>query len=499
MTGTIFSTLTRIRYCSGKKTVIFILLLCFPFSGFAVDLPDNTTGLYFPSFSLYGRNFEGLVYYMQAAGLNLAVLHAKDPLGRLFWRSENEIAKNMEASLSYTPLEKAIPFLKKNGIWTAAKLDVFQDSLLTKHHPEMGVMDSMTGELWADRKGLHWANPYDRRVWDYTIALCLELIALGVDELQFDYIRYPSDGDLSTLEYPVTLADTSPGECIGRFLAYANSKLKPSGVILSVDLFGLTAWETDDFGVGQVLEFIAPHVDVICPMLYPSHFPENFLGLQDPGHYPYKIMKSSLEEMSRRTDKKIRPWIQGFWYTPEEIDAQLQGVADCRMQSWTVWHPSGKYAETFRALEDRSGTTFPDPEFYPSLDDLRDHADLVLQGRIKIVNHTSYRGGYSIISLDESVDGIINEFDTIMEVVSSLEESVMDRILSQRGFSVSRWTNYTTKATHVAQLVIQDLDLDPRRMRPFPIYIDWDGDSTFTTVIPSPRLELYQSHLEGPQ
>ncbi|NOR15574.1 MAG: hypothetical protein GQ544_07720, partial [Candidatus Aminicenantes bacterium] len=466
MTATIFSTLTRIRHCSGRKTVILIFLLCLPVSGFTADLPDSATGLYFPSFSLYGRNFEGMVYYMQSAGLNLAVLHAKDPLGRLFWRSKNEIAKNMAASLSYTPLEKAIPFLKKNGIWTAAKLDVFQDSLLTKHHPEMGAMDQVTGELWADRKGLHWANPYDQRVWDYTIELCLELIALGVDEIQFDYIRFPSDGDLSTIEYPVTLPDTSPAECIGRFLAYANSKLKPSGVILSVDLFGLTAWKTDDFGVGQVLEFIAPHVDVICPMLYPSHFPENFLGLQDPEQYPYKIMKSSLEEMSKRTDKAIRPWIQGFWYTPEEIDAQLQGVADCRVQSWTVWHPSEKYADTFRALEERSGMTFPDPEFYPSLDDLRDQADLVLQGRMKIVNQTSYHGGYSIISLDESVEGIINEFDTIMEVVSSLDESVMDKILSQRGFSLSRWTNYTTKATHVAQLVIQDLDLDPRRMRP---------------------------------
>ena len=112
--------------------------------------------------------------------------------------------------------------------------------------------------------------------------------------------------------------------------------------------------------MGQVLGQIAPHVDVLCPMLYPSHFPKNFLSLKNPGQYPYKIYKLSLDEMTKRTDKPIRPWIQGFWYTPEEINAQLQGVVDSGTQSWTVWSPSGRYAKTFNALEIRSKTHFPD-------------------------------------------------------------------------------------------------------------------------------------------
>lgn len=468
----------------------------YPYCQQTLTKPDKLTGVYFPSGCLNGRSFEGIVHYMKAAGLNLAVLHAKDPLGRLFWKSDNSIAQNMEASASNASLKNTISFLKQRGIWTAAKLDVFQDSLLVTKNPEMGVMDSETGELWADHKGLNWANPYDIRVWDYTIALCLELMEIGIDEIQFDYVRFPSDGNMSTIAYPIVTEGISKAECIGKFLAYANSKLKPTGVIISVDLFGMTAWKTKDFGVGQVLEQIAPHVDVICPMFYPSHFPENFLNLKNPGQYPHTIMKSSLQEMKKRTDKKIRPWIQGFWYTPEEIDDQLRGVTENEIQTWTVWNPSGRYAETFEALAARTGTPFPKPQFYPQLENLHNREDLILQGQTKIINHTCYQEGYSILSLDDSVNGEKNKHATISGVVSTLDESIIDRILTKRNFSFTLWTSRRTKVMHVTNLIIQDLAVDPQRMSSFPIYIDWDSDCIFNRSIPSDRLELYLSHSE---
>lgn len=468
-----------------------------PSSPPSVAKPEMLTGVYFPSVSLYGRSLEGIVHYMKAAGLNLAVLHAKDPFGRLFWQSNNTLAQNMGASVSSAPLETAIQTLAQKGIWVAVKLDVFQDSLLVEHHPEMGVRDSETGKLWADRKGLHWANPYDQRVWEYTISLCLELIELGVDEIQFDYVRFPSDGDLSTIDYPVKLENTSPQECIGEFLAYAHSRMKPTGVTISVDLFGMTAWKTDDFGVGQVLEQIVPHVDVICPMFYPSHFPDNFLSLKNPGQYPYKIMKSSLEEMKKRTDKEIRPWIQGFWYTPDEIEAQLRGVSETSIKSWTVWNPSGRYTETFEALASRAGVSFPEPEFYPSLEKLREHDDLILTGQTKIINQTCYREGYSILSLDEPANGEKNEYSTLTEIVSTMDESIIDRILEGRGIHVSKWTNRRTKIARLTNLVIQDLGVDPCRMRSVPIYVDWDNGCFFSWSVPTQRLDLYLNHNEN--
>jgi hypothetical protein len=458
--------------------------------------PDRAQGVYFPSSCLSGRSFEAVVHYMQAAGLDLAVLHAKDPLGRLFWETENPIACGMGAASGRTPIPSALAFLKERKIWAAAKVDVFQDSLLVRNFPGMGVMDSETGELWADHKGLHWANPYDRRVWEYIVDLCLELLDLGVDEIQFDYVRFPSDGNMSTLDYPIVLEDTSPAECIGEFLAYARSRLKPVGAIISVDLFGMTAWKTGDFGVGQVLERISPHVDVICPMLYPSHFPRNFLDLENPGEYPYKVMSASLEEMRGRTDKEIRPWIQGFWYSPEEIEAQFRGVADKGIRSWTVWHPSGRYAETFQALEMSLGRRFPEPVLYPPLEELRARDDLVMPGRSEIVNFTCYGGGYTILSLDES-SGERYEYATIMGVASTLDESIVDRILRARGITLSTWASRYTKDKHLVDLIVADLDADPRRMCAEPIYIDWEGEAVFSRTVPEEALALYESHSGG--
>jgi hypothetical protein len=456
--------------------------------------PGKITGVYFPSNCLQGRNFAGIVHYMKAAGLNMAVLHAKDPRGRLFWDSTNSTALEIGAPHHNTPLENAIRTLKEKSIWTVAKLDVFQDSLLAASYPDLAVMDSTTGNIWADRKGLHWVNPYDQRVWEYMIELCLELIDLGVDEIQFDYVRFPSDGDLSAIEYPITLENTTPAECIGKFLAYANSRLKPLGTTISVDIFGLTAWKAEDFGVGQVLENIAPHVDVLCPMLYPSHFPENFLRLKKPGQYPYKIMKQSLQEMKNRTNKEIRPWIQGFWYTPEEINAQLKGAEESGIHNWTIWNPTGKYDKTFSALEDRLDIQFPEPKFYPTLEELRHRDDMVTKGRAKIINHTDYRNGYSIISLDKSVEGEPNEYATLIDVLSTMDESIIDQILKSRGYDVTHWTNRYTKAQHITNLITQDINSDPRCMRPSPIYVDWEGTSIFTKLIPPNRLKLYRDH-----
>jgi hypothetical protein len=487
--------MARISYHIVTKISIALLALSPIFPAWPTAKPEKMSGVYLPSGCLSGRNFKGIVHYMEAAGMNLAVLHAKDPFGRLSWKSDNSTAKSMGVSSS-TSLQNAISTLEQKGIWTAAKLDVFQDSSLVSHYPELGVKDRQTGELWADHKGLHWANPYDIRVWDYTIALCQELIVLGVDEIQFDYVRFPSDGDMSTIRYPVVIDGMTKEECIGKFLAYASAKLKPSGVLISVDLFGMTAWKTKDFGVGQVLEQIAPHVDVLCPMFYPSHFPENFLNLKNPGQYPYRIMKSSLEEIKKRTDKEVRPWIQGFWYAPEEIEAQLQGISESGILNWTVWNPSGRYAETFAALAARAGSPFPKPQFYPPLEDLRAKDDLILPGRAKIINKTSYREGYSILSLDDPANGEKNDYVTITEVASTMDECILDRILKARALDFSLWTSRRAKLVNVTNLIIQDLDIDPLRMSPFPIYIEWEGDCVFTKSVPQDRLELYFSHTQ---
>jgi hypothetical protein len=288
-------------------------------------LPEKVNALYLPAHSFSERKINEFIHYAKLADLNAAVLHVKDPHGWIRWKSGNALANEIGAVASHGRVEPALKQLKAQGFWTIAKLDLFVDHRLVSQRPEMGIIDTRTGKQWVDQQGLGWTNPYNQTVWAYNIALARELAELGFDEIQFDYIRFPSDGDLAHIRYPLKPGRLSKTQCIGKFLESAYGSLHPLGVTISVDLFGLVAWKTEDFGVGQLIETIAPHVDVICPMLYPSHFPPEFLGQQKPGDYPLEIMETSLNRIQKRTDKIIRPWIQGFWYTPVKRSCQREG------------------------------------------------------------------------------------------------------------------------------------------------------------------------------
>lgn len=477
----------RLRWLVIAVNLVTVLFLTHPGTA---GIPETVTGIYLPPQS-GKRTISKAIYYGQLADLNAVVLHVKDPRGLIYWQSKNPIAREIGAIYSPGWAERAVKRLNGEGIWTIAKVDIFEDSLLAKKHPEMGVLDTHTGGLWADKKGLHWVNPYDRRVWDYNIALCKELVAIGFDEIQFDYTRFPTDGDLTRIRYPVVLDGLTKAQCIGEFLKAAYAELKPLGVIISVDVFGLTAWKTKDFGVGQVLEEIAPHVDVICPMLYPSHFPAGFLGWEKPGYYPRRIVELSIKRMKKRTNKRIRPWIQGFWYTTKEIIAQIDGVLSAGTSSWTVWNPSGRYAVTYRALAQRMNTTFPEAKLYPSLAELQNNNDRVIDGNSRTIHFTNYREGYTILSLEESKDGHKSAYSTPIAVINTLDEAIMDRILLQRNIPFPRLANKTTKNALVTGLLCRDLNIDPRRIRAAPVYIDWSEDCRFTFSLPQERHNHY--------
>ena len=368
-------------------------------SGTCAALPENINAIYLPSHSFTDRKISEFSHYARLTGLNAVVLHVKDPYGRIRWKSNNQLAKKMGAIASNGLVEHTLRRLKEQGFWCIAKLDVFADHKLVYNNPFMGILDVRTGGPWNDKNGLYWANPYNRKVWEYNIALGQELVALGFDEIQFDYIRFPSDGDLSVTNYPFKPDDLTRTECIGKFLETAYRKLKPTGVTISVDVFGLVAWKTEDFGIGQKLEAMAPNVDVFCPMFYPSHFPKSFLGHQNPGENPLEIMELSTKRMQKRTGKKIRPWIQGFWYTPEDINAQIDGLSQAHTNSWSVWNPSGNYAATYAAIAARLNQVFPEPQFYPTITEIGQNDERVIPGQSKIVNLTNYKQGLSLIHI----------------------------------------------------------------------------------------------------
>jgi hypothetical protein len=473
-------------------SVLFLTLTTFGNSSIAASDKDRFNALYVPPHKITQRTFDEIVHYATLTPVNAVVMHVKSPKGKLLWPSENAIALQMGVAARHSGLERHVSRLKKDNIRSIAKLDVFADHQLAAAMPALSVMDDSTGLPWTDANGLHWSNPGDSRVWDYNIALSKELARMGFDEIQFDYIRFPSDGDLSVIRYPNTLPGFSKSDCIESFLEKAYDELKPLGVSISADIFGLTAWKTDDFGVGQVLEKMAPHLDVICPMFYPSHFPTGFLGKQSPGDFPEVIMESSMRKMMNRTEKPIRPWIQGFWYQPQQIAAQIDGIEKASGASWSIWSPTGRYGLSYQAMATRAGVCLPRPTFYPSVADLLSQTDRSIRGQSTVVNFTSFRMGYSILSLEASGHGKRSRYCSPAAVVATLEESIMDLILKKRDIPFRPDAEPYTKRKLLSDMLCGDIGKDARRMRPEPIYIDWANDCIFSTKgIPQPRLDVY--------
>jgi hypothetical protein len=207
-------------------------------------------------------------------------------------------------------------------------------------------------------------------------------------------------------------------------------------------------------------------------------------------------MELSVKRLEKRTTKIIRPWIQGFWYTPDEINAQLDGVTSAGVASWSIWNPAGNYARTYSALAERRNTVFPEPQFYPSLREICEQDPKVIRGNLRIVNLTDYQQGFSILSLEESTTEYRSSYSTAMAVLGTLDESIMDHILSQRDIAYTRLTSQRVKRVLLADLLCKDLDMAARRLRPFPIYIDWQNSGCFTRSIPPDRLSIYSKSLE---
>ena len=205
--------------------------------------------------------------------------------------------------------------------------------------------------MWRDRKGLAWIDAAAREAWEYTVALAKESYAVGFDELNFDYVRFPSDGDMNDIAYPWSGTRVKT-EVLDSFFAYLASELKPTGAVISADFFGMTTTNRDDLNIGQVLEVGLAHFDFVAPMVYPSHYPTNFLGMPNPAAEPYRVIKYSLDRAFARastTPEKIRPWLQDFdlgaTYTADMVRAQMQATYDAGFTSWMLWDPSNRYTQ----------------------------------------------------------------------------------------------------------------------------------------------------------
>jgi len=315
------------------------------------EKPDAVKGVYLTGATAGSEALDKYIDLANETEVNALVIDVKEG-GELTYPSEVPLAREIGATSDYIPnLEKVVEKLKENDIYAIARLAVFQDDILARERPELAVRNSVTGGPWVNYNDVAWTNPHKREVWEYNVAIAKEAAEAGFDEIQFDYIRFPSDGPMDQLDYG---DDTFPTqeEAIAGFLKYAYGELEPMGVEVGADVFGLIG-QNDNGGIGQRVKDMAPYLDVLSPMPYPSHYGPGSYGYPNPNAEPYGVIRAAMQQFIEKAepvnpDLELRPWIQDFDlgtppYGPAEVEAQIQASYDLGLTGWLLWNAGNEY------------------------------------------------------------------------------------------------------------------------------------------------------------
>ena len=249
-------------------------------------------------------------------------------------------------------LDALLQTLHDHHIYAIARLPLFWDEKLAQARPDWAIRSKSKGGLWTDAYGHHWTNPRRPEVWAYNLAIAVEAAQRGFDEIQFDYVRFPSDGNLSDADYgPTTLNDSTRSQVIAQFLAKAQAALSPLGTFVAADVFGLTPIVNDDQGIGQKFEDIADQVDFICPMAYPSHYADGFMSFPHPAEHPAEVVGLTLQAAQAKLagrHARLRPWLQdftlyGITYDVTRVRAEIDTADVMGTLGWMLWNYDNTY------------------------------------------------------------------------------------------------------------------------------------------------------------
>lgn len=341
-----------------------------------VATPENVKAIYMSQCAAGTPSFrESLTKLLDSTELNAIVIDIRDYTGKIAFPTDNPVLKDMVSDeCGANDMKELVKMFHDKNIYVIGRITVFQNPYYTKKHPDQAVQHK-NGGVWKDRKGLAFVDVGAQPYWDTVVELAKESYGIGFDELNFDYIRYPSDGDMASAVY-IKRDGKTKQEMLEDFFKYLHEHM-PEGVVTSADLFGMTTTNTDDLNIGQVLERALPYFDFIAPMVYPSHYPKGFHGFNDVNANGYGIIHFSMGEAVRRTTttttgnaslayarvgtstpamyekpaypaSKMRPWLQDFDYpvdyTPAMVEEQIKAAADVGVHSYMFWDPGNKYS-----------------------------------------------------------------------------------------------------------------------------------------------------------
>jgi hypothetical protein len=319
-----------------------------------VARPEHVRALYLNAWAAGSpTKLPKLMNVADSTEINAFVIDVKEG-GEISYESKVPLAVEVGANRAYIRnIKRVLDQMRERNIYPIARIVVFKDKVLAEAKPALAVKNA-DGTVWRDNKGTAWVDTYNRAVWDYNIALAREAVALGFAEVQWDYVRF-SDAPRSYLAratYPAAAGRTK-ADAVREFLLYSREKLKDLDVPVTADVFGLTVSTTGDMGIGQQWEKMADAVDVILPMVYPSHFIPGNYGLRSPNAAPYRTIKRSMDDAIRRSTPLpnaalIRPWLQAFTlgppkYGPAHVRAQIEAVYDAGLKEWVLWSPGSNY------------------------------------------------------------------------------------------------------------------------------------------------------------
>jgi hypothetical protein len=285
--------------------------------------------------------------YSSMLGLNTVELDVKDENGEVaFYRRATPLARRVGAAMRYYDPKDAADYLHKQGIYVIGRVVCFEDPILSEKRPELAIRTT-GGGVWRNHAGLGWTNPYDKRVWDYNLEIAKAAVRAGFDEIQFDYVRFPSDGDIDSAIFHGK-RNEAKSATIARFVHYATTRLHAMGARVSVDVFGLSA--TRNLGIGQSPRRLSKIVDAIYPMVYPSHYSSGEYGLSSPVSTPGRTVGRSLRDFRRqmrRGKAQLVPWLEDFSFTGtttlDHVQDQIRAARRWKTGGFLLWNPSGVY------------------------------------------------------------------------------------------------------------------------------------------------------------